>query len=65
MVLNTLARGIMGQSTLSQGISLMNLLDEETIKKLLTQLGQKFGQYSRISARLAQDLWSNDYHKRY
>ena len=34
MVLNTLARGIMGQSTLNQGISLMSLLDEETIKNI-------------------------------
>ena len=31
--LNTLARGIMAQSTLNQGISILHLLDEETTEK--------------------------------
>ena len=34
MILNSLVRGIMGQSTLNQGVSLLNLLDEETMEKI-------------------------------
>ena len=34
MISNSLARGIMGKSTLNQGVSLLNLLDEEAIGKI-------------------------------
>ena len=34
MILNSLVRGIVGQSTLNEGVSLLNLLDEEAIENI-------------------------------
>ena len=42
IVLNTIARGIMGHATLNQGASLINLLDEKTLNKIAESAWGKF-----------------------
>ena len=54
-ILNTMARGIRGKPTLSQGISLSYLLDKNSLRKIIKSVWKKFREHFFLSEMQVQD----------